>query len=165
MTASYGSIPGCYEVSGSGIGVDLWDVENFNITGGSGNDYLVGDSGNDTLIGGDGNDALSGSDGNDTLNGGDGNDTLTGSDGNDVLNGGAGDDTLAGGSGTNILDGGDGTDTAVYSGNFTDYSITANADGSYTVTGASSTDTLTNIEQLQFAHRTISLSAATMLFS
>lgn len=69
-----------------------------------------------------------------------------------------GDDTLTGGNGDDYLDGGAGTDTAIFSGNWSDYTITENA-GTYTVidTRASSpdgTDTVKNVEFFQFADLT-----------
>jgi ELWxxDGT repeat protein/VCBS repeat-containing protein len=75
-----------------------------------------------------------------TINGVDSNDTLDGTSGNDTLNGGIG------------------TNTAVYTGNFADYTITF-ASGSYTITDnrgghPDGTDTLTNIQILQFADGT-----------
>jgi Ca2+-binding RTX toxin-like protein len=79
-----------------------------------------------------------------TLAGGDFNDTLTGLGGNDKLYGNGGDDT------------------AVYTGAKASYTITHNADGTYTVTdlrGGSpdGTDTLHGIEFLQFSDQTFAL--------
>ncbi len=56
-------------------------------------------------------------------------------------------------------------DTAVYNGNLSDYSIVQNANGTYTITdtraagvlGNDGTDQIRNIERLQFADRTVSL--------
>ncbi|WP_460086126.1 beta strand repeat-containing protein, partial [Roseibium sp. LAB1] len=83
----------------------------------------------------------------DTLEGGAGNDTLIGGDGADMLEGGSGNDTI---------DGGKGTDTAIYSGNWEDYNIVQNEDGSYTVTDLRSgspdgVDTVSNVENFRFA--------------
>ena len=66
-----------------------------------------------------------------------------------------GNDTLSGGAGDDMIDGGLGTDTAVFSGNFSDYTITENA-GVFTVTdnrpGApDGTDTVVNVENFRFA--------------
>src|SRR5262249_4854836 len=71
--------------------------------------------------------------------------------------GNAGDNTLVGNKGNNVLDGGAGFDTAVYSGNRASYTVTNNADGSITVSGADGTDTLKNFEQIKFADQTISM--------
>src|SRR5690606_11002231 len=70
--------------------------------------------------------------------------------GDDELRGLGGDDVLVGGAGNDLIDGGDGTDTAVYSGNRADYTVTV-LGGVTTVTGPDGTDTVTNVEQLQFA--------------
>ena len=85
--------------------------------------------------------------------------------GDDVATGGGNDDLFIGGAGDDRLDGGDGIDTAAFSGNFTDYSVTRHADGSLTVTdirvGATDgTDTLSNIELLQFADGMLTLAEA-----
>ncbi|MBH8574955.1 hypothetical protein I8752_18425, partial [Nostocaceae cyanobacterium CENA369] len=53
------------------------DIERFNVTGTSKDDYLAGGSANDTIIGGGGNDSLDGGGGNDSLDGGTGTDKLT----------------------------------------------------------------------------------------
>ncbi|MBX3578903.1 MAG: hypothetical protein KF723_17025 [Rhizobiaceae bacterium] len=77
-----------------------------------------------------------------------------GSSGVDTYTGTAFDDIITGAGENDILDGGGGDDTAIFSGNFADYTITKNADGSITVVGADGTDTLRNIEQLQFDDQT-----------
>ncbi|MYM21198.1 DUF4214 domain-containing protein [Duganella sp. FT135W] len=82
--------------------------------------------------------------------GGSGNDTLLG---NGVAN------HLQGNGGSNVLDGGGGIDTAVYTGNFSAYSIAATSTG-YTVTlnsNPAQKDTLTSIERLAFADGTMAL--------
>jgi Ca2+-binding RTX toxin-like protein len=81
-------------------------------------------------------------------------DVLQGLSSDDTINGGAGNDTLTGGAGTNILDGGAGTDTAVFEGNLSDYTISVSGSAlkveSKVGISPVSTNTLTNIEQLQF---------------
>ncbi len=70
-----------------------------------------------------------------------------------------GNNTLVSTGGNDTLDGGAGTDTAVYSTGLANYTITKTANG-YTVkdkTGADGTDTLSNIEALKFADKTINL--------
>ena len=89
--------------------------------------------------------------------GGSGNDTITGNTANNKLTGGAGNDTI---------DGLSGTDTAVYSGSSTNYQVTQNADGSWTVVDLRSgspdgTDTLRNIEYLQFNDQTVAVGPMT----
>lgn len=89
--------------------------------------------------------------------GGSGNDTITGNSANNALKGNGGNDTI---------DGGSGTDTAVFSGAKAGYSITVSG-GTVTVTdtdltnGNDGTDTLTNIESLEFSDVTYDPFAAT----
>ncbi|ULR46756.1 metal-binding protein [Rhizobium sp. K102] len=91
---------------------------------------------------GDGDDVFSGSGVNDIFDGGGGNDFLAGEDGNDKLTGGAGDDQL---------NGGDGTDTAVFAGNFADYSLSVENFEKVVTSGLEGTDTLQDVEFAQFA--------------
>ncbi|MES0882123.1 cadherin domain-containing protein [Roseibium sp. SCP14] len=107
-------------------------------------------------------DAIDGEGGNDTITGTDQDDTIRGGTGNDTLYGGDGDDTLEGGSGSDALHGGSGADTAVFSGNFADYDITQNADGSLTIadTRAGSpdgTDKVYDVESLRFSDGDLSV--------
>jgi hypothetical protein len=69
----------------------------------------------------------------------------------------AGNDTLTGGGGTPI-DGGAGTDTVTYTGNRASVGISHNSNGAWTV----GTDTLSNIERLQFSDGTIDLTPLTL---
>ena len=98
---------------------------------------------------------LTGSGFADTLTGNTGNNVIDGGAGADIIAGGAGNDTITGGAGNDAIDGGAGTDVAVFSGNRTDYVITGARTGTKTsliITGRSGgTDTLTGVEQLQFA--------------
>ncbi|PWR03673.1 hypothetical protein DKT77_05295, partial [Meridianimarinicoccus roseus] len=83
--------------------------------------------------------------------------------GDDTLSGLGGDDTLIGGLGNDSIDGGLDSDTAVYAGNFADYTITPEFDVSGAIIGFSEvtdnnagdgdegTDTLTGVEVLAFA--------------
>jgi hypothetical protein len=80
---------------------------------------------------------------------------------NDVIYGGAGNDVIAGGIGNDFIDGGDGVDTAVYSGNASDYNISIVGNDivvSDKIAGRDGTDHLTDIESLKFADSTISTS-------
>ena len=84
-----------------------------------------------------------------------------GGSGNDTIVGNAANNKLTGGHGNDTLDGSTGTDTAVYSGNSSDYSVVHNA-SSWTVTdlragSPDGTDTLQNIEYLQFNDTTVAL--------
>jgi VCBS repeat-containing protein len=90
-----------------------------------------------------------------TLTGSANNDTLTGGTNADTLVGGAGDDIFSGGAGNDIIDGGDGNDTIVYSGAYSDYSVTSILNG-FTIVdmrGSSpeGTDTVTNVEFITFS--------------
>lgn len=135
-----------------------------NLFGGSGDDILYGDddgvNGNDKMDGDAGNDQMFGGGGNDEMRGGTGDDLVNGGIGNDFVDGDGGIDILIGGAGDDILNGGTESDTAVYSGNLSDYSIVQNVDGSFTITdlrGGSpdGVDTLRNVEFFQFADTTI----------
>jgi Ca2+-binding RTX toxin-like protein len=83
-----------------------------------------------------------------------GNDTITGSSGNEVLYAFGGNDRLIGGKGDDTLYGGKGVDTAVFSGVRSAYQISANKT---TVMGPDGTDTLIDIERLEFDDVTIAL--------
>jgi serralysin len=65
--------------------------------------------------------------------GGSGHDTITGNDAANLLKGSAGNDHLFGGKGNDVLDGGIGDDTAVFSGDRANYSISKLSDGSVQV--------------------------------
>ena len=98
--------------------------------------------------------------GNDTLRGGDGDDQLFGNGAADLLIGESGNDVLIGGAGGDTLMGGEDTDTAVFTGNFADYIITDNGDGSLTVQDTvisrDGTDIVfCDVENLQFADQTV----------
>ncbi|MPY25442.1 VCBS domain-containing protein, partial [Shewanella sp. YLB-07] len=67
-----------------------------------------------------------------SLSGGTGNDILIGGAQADSLHGNAGDDIFIGGGQNDSIYGGSGTDTAIYSGNFADYTITNHFDHSVT---------------------------------
>ncbi|MGE3180077.1 MAG: cadherin domain-containing protein, partial [Phycisphaerae bacterium] len=97
------------------------------------------------------------------VRGGSGNDTITGGDGNDTLYGHDGDDIIRGGAGNDRIDGGVGNDTIVLEGNFEDYQITQNSNGSISVrdlrVDGSGVDTVYNIENLEFADQTMTVDA------
>jgi Ca2+-binding RTX toxin-like protein len=91
-----------------------------------------------------------------TFSGMGGDDTLTGERGNDLLDGGSGDDIINGGVGNDTINGGSGTDTAVFTRARSAYTVTVNGNV-ITVTGPDGTDTLTNIEWLQFADQRVEM--------
>ena len=98
-----------------------------------------------------------------------GNDTFFGGGGFDFVSSGDGDDRLDGGSDDDVMDGGLGEDTAVFSGNQSDYRIRYDqAAGSYTVSdrrlGANGRDTLTGIEYLAFADGTVATGSVALDF-
>ncbi len=77
--------------------------------------------------------------------------------GSDLLNGNSGANRLTGGGGADTIDGGLGLDTAVFSGARASYTITAGL-SAYTVTGPDGvTDTVQNVEFLQFSDQILSL--------
>ena len=168
--------------SGSPLGTDtLYNVEKLQFNdqlydtgivpgvayiGTTGNDTLSGGAPNDTLAGLQGNDILNGGGGDDDIEGGDGNDQIDGAAGDDYLKGGAGDDIIVAGAGDDRIEGGGGNDTAVFSGNFADYTIQ--------ITSANDRDIIDNrtgspdgedyvtstVERLQFADQTIVIGVA-----
>jgi VCBS repeat-containing protein len=69
--------------AGIATGDTYSDIE--NLTGGSGDDFLVGDDENNVLTGGNGDDDLTGGAGNDILEGGAGGDHFSGGEGNDTV--------------------------------------------------------------------------------
>ena len=100
------------------------------------------------------------------LIGGSGDDTLTGSDRADVLLGGDGNDVLTGGQGYDEIDGGAGTaNTAVFSGNKADYTVTWTGSSNLglrladNVAGRDGVDQLSNIQVLRFADGDVVLDA------
>jgi serralysin len=118
------------------VGTNSWitlrNVE--NLVGGNVKDVFIGNTEANTLIG----------------NGG--NDTLDGYDGNDLLSGGSGNDLLVGGSGS---------DTTVFTGKFSDYTITVVAGVGITITdnraSGDGTDYLGGVEFALFSDRIYTL--------
>ena len=147
--------------------------------GGAGDDVFRGGAGNDTLQGGSGNDTYiidAGSAGDTLVEAANGGVDRVVSDSVNLdlntytniedaaltgsldlsITGNAGRNILTGNAGNNLIDGGTGADTAVFTGNQADYSVVHNGDGSVTVTDMRATpqdgsDTLSNVEYLQFA--------------
>jgi hypothetical protein len=70
---------------------------------------------------------------------------------------GGGVDWIFAGTGDHAIDGGSNVDTAAFSGNRADYTITQTALGVFEVASADGIDTLTNVEFLQFGDETIRL--------
>ena len=153
------------------------------LRGNNGGDTLSGLSGDDTLAGGTGNDILDGGDGFDwadyqnavgsvTVNlslpsmqdtGAAGADQLIaieairGSSYNDTLTGNSGNNILCGFAGNDHIDGGSGTDTAIFSAFRANSTLTKTVSGWTISSSSGGSDTLTNIERLQFSDKTIAL--------
>jgi|ERR1700752_909888 len=93
---------------------------------------------------------------------------LMGTDGSDTIQGKDGNDYITGGKGNDNIDGGNGIDTAVYSGNFAQYQISAKGTGndkitvSDSVAGRDGTDSLKQVEYLQFADATFNVKTGTL---
>lgn len=91
-----------------------------------------------------------------------GNDTIIGSSGNDVLVGYGANDVFTGGGGSNSITGTAGSNNVVvYTGNFASYTIIQGT-SSFTVTyngNGGGTDTLTDIQTLKFADKTVSVAS------
>ncbi|MGO7153186.1 calcium-binding protein [Rhizobium leguminosarum] len=85
-------------------------------------------------------------------------DTLLGTGGDDVISGLAGDDQLQGGNGSDRMDGGAGSDVALFEYDLSAYTISV-ADGRVLVVDGSFTDTITNVEKLQFSDMSVSVGA------
>jgi hypothetical protein len=77
-----------------------------------------------------------------------------------TLTGDAGNDKFIGTKGNDTINGLGGTDTVVYSGNASAYTRTTLGNGSIQVAGQDGTDTLSNVELLQFADQTIAVGPA-----
>jgi Ca2+-binding RTX toxin-like protein len=84
-----------------------------DITGSSGDDFVLAGAGNDEASLGEGNDVLLGGLGNDVADGGQGSDLMAGGAGNDLLSGNGGSDVLAGNAGDDTLNGGTGDDALI----------------------------------------------------
>ncbi len=81
--------------------------------------------------------------------------------GTDTLNGLAGDDILIAGAGDDTIDGGTGFDTAVFGGTLSayDFATPNNSNETITISGPDGTDTVTQIELLQFDDRFVYVDA------
>lgn len=93
------------------------------------------------------------------LAGGSGNDTLFGNAVNNSISGGAGNDRITGGGGDDSIIGGAGIDVAQYAGARANY-VVYRSGGGFNVTdrsGAEGTDTLIQVERLQFADSVVAL--------
>jgi hypothetical protein len=149
------------------------------LDGGAGADRLAGGLGNDTYIVDDASDSVTEGldEGTDAVRAsisyaladnvenlvltGAGDSNGTGNNLANIIAGNGGSNRLEGGGGADQLDGGSEQDTALFSGLLSDYTITRSPDGTLTIidntAGRDGTDTLTNIEFLQFQDGTITV--------
>jgi subtilisin-like proprotein convertase family protein len=89
--------------------------------------------------------------------GGDGNDVLIANDLGNTLRGMAGSDRITGGAGNDNLDGGVDIDTVVYATNRVNSTLTKTASGWSVSSGVDGSDTLSNVERLQFGDKKLVL--------
>src|SRR5690606_21861234 len=145
------------------------DTDGDKVYGGNGTDTILGTTADDVMLllsissielidGGGGTDILRGTEGanywNLSLTTLIGIQEIDGAGGHDQITGSADDDRIRGGAGNDILEGGAGNDTAVYSGNFAGYTLTALSGGRLqvaTAVNSDGTDTLRDFEVLEFA--------------
>lgn len=179
------------DVIDGGSGDDLLYAGDGNdvLRGGEGHDTLVAGGGTDTLEGGEGNDVLQfdpavaglraaalmiggvGHDSikggllSDTLSGGEGADTIDGGEGDDFISGGAGNDLITAGLGNDTVDAGAGFDQVRLSGAMSEYTFRAASTGSFTLThtrtGGDGTDTITDVERINFRDGSIAFDLST----
>ena len=145
-----------------GTVLDLSDVEfaviigPVTLRGGAGANIVYAGAGNQNIVLGEDDDEL---------HGGDGDDTIGSEGGDDLLFGDSGNDTLFGGDGADMMHGGSDTDTILYSGNASDYTV-SQFHGLITVTSVidpTDTDTLINVELIEFADQQQTISYDTKL--
>ncbi len=142
------------------IDQDATSVE--RVDGGAGNDQMdaTGMTERATQLGNAGDDTLTGGEGSDVQYGGADNDVISGGGGNDIIRGDAGTDRLTGGAGDDYIDGGEGNDTAVFSGDRADYTVTQLGENYFRITddrpGApDGNDRVLNVENFEFADGTV----------
>ena len=132
-------------------------IGDFVTRGGEGNQTVVGDEGVQDISLGMGDDIIYAGGGDDIVRTTGGDNYFDGGSGNDEIFSGNGRDTFVGGSGDDKFDGGDGFDKAQYVGSFYDFDIQKQLD-TFSVKDKLSlegTDTLTNIERLEFSDGTL----------
>lgn len=85
--------------------------------------------------------------------------SIVGTTGNDSLNGTSGNDSFNGLAGNDSINGGAGLDTAIYVGKRADFTVSASGSGFTVVdkTGAEGTDTVNQVERLQFSDMSVAL--------
>lgn len=113
-------------------------------------DWTLGDQLENLTLSGSGDLAGTGNDLDNVITGTSGANIIWGLAGDDTLIGGAGNDTLIGGDGADVINGGSDIDTAVFSGQSTEYVIERSGDELHVTSGAGVTDILRNVEYLSF---------------
>jgi Ca2+-binding RTX toxin-like protein len=83
--------------------------------------------------------------------------TIRGGAGNDVLTGGVANDNIGGGAGNDTITAGAGLDTAVFPGTRSEYTVAHLASGAWQVSGPDGTDSLANVERLNFGDKHVAL--------
>jgi Ca2+-binding RTX toxin-like protein len=121
------------------------------VVGGEGENFAVGDGSVQFMVLGADNDTLFGGGGNDIVGSLGGDDQISGDAGSDAVFGGTGNDRLSGGSGNDRLNGGLGFDRATQAGAFSNYQISVQGDAVVLKQSNGETDTLTDVELIQFA--------------
>jgi hypothetical protein len=146
-------------IDGSSLGGGRLELNNieFAVIVGDGL-TLSGGAGNNTVFAGSGSQTIILGEGDDQLHGGAGNDTIGSTGGNDRLFGEQGSDTLLGGEGEDLLHGGQGFDIARLQGQLDDY-VLAEEHGITVVQQKDTgyTETLVNIEAIEFEDQTLEL--------
>lgn len=135
------------QASGGGVSVDL---SMGIVSGAAGADVITG-----------GVNSVQGSNQVDTLVGSSNNEFFFGGGSGDTINAGGGNDGITGQGGDDAIDGGAGTDMAIFSGSQSQYTVTiaGTIQVQDNVVGRDGTDTLTNVEVLQFSDAIVLLSS------
>ncbi len=121
------------------------------IVGGAGENFVAGDDQNQFIVLGADDDILFGGGGNDTVGSLGGNDQTSGDAGNDTVYGGTGNDLLSGGTGNDQLNGGLGFDSAVQTGQLSDYRVEVHGNAVTLTQNNGQVDTLTDVELIRLA--------------
>lgn len=104
------------------------------------------------------NQVIVGASGDDVLSGSSAADLISANSGNDTINAGDGFDRIWAGLGVNTIDGGGGDDTVVFDYSSSSIISVSSANGQQVITSGSSTDTLSNVEYLQFTDQIVEVS-------
>ncbi|MEP4431976.1 MAG: cadherin-like domain-containing protein [Hyphomicrobiales bacterium] len=147
------SIPFGNNSGGDAEGDVLVSIENVIAT--DHDDYVHGSNDGTVAVMGDGNDKFDNNQGHTNQH-----DVVDAGAGDDIIYTGDGDDTITGGAGDDYINGEGGNDTAIFSGNYSDYTITQYAN-SFTIrddrpSSPDGTDTVHNVENFQFSDGTVS---------